>query len=701
MLSAGSELIAGGLHLNFLRNAVAAGGFLAHYSRSMVAALRRLSLGFFLIAAAAVALLLSDLGSRVSGTGGVAQPKSARIMRVALLQHASQAVLDQGREGMLAGLAERGWTPGKNLDLKLFNAEGDNAVSQTMAKAMAGGGYDLLLTISTVSMQAVANANKAGGTPHVFALVSDPSVTGAGISRDDPLNHPAHLAGFGTMQPITEAFYLARQMNPALAKVGVVWNAAEANSEAQVKLARKVCADLRIELMESTVDNSSGVAEAGGALVARGAEAIWVGGDVTVLTAVDSLVSVAKKGRIPVFTVIPPNVKRGTLFDLGADYTEVGRLAGHLAAEILDGRKPATVAIKNVMPEMLTLNEQAALDLKAKWSITEAMRTRARMVIDAKGAENSKAAPATMVPNPSGKKWKISIVNYIESGPSEDTMAGMKEAWKRSKLVEGKDYAISYRCAQGDIASLNGIYDAVLTENADIIVPMSTPALQAALHKVRTKPIVFTVIANPVVAGAGKSYTDHLPNVTGVSVLAPVDAALDMIQKHFPQYRRLGTLFCPAEANSVDLKESFEKLCKTRGMTLECVAVNASSDLSDASLSLVSRPIDAVVQISDNITTAGFNALTKAARQTRKPLISLNSTTLPLGAPISMGRDYHNCGEVTTETIERVIAGEDPSKMPFVLPPKVFYGASPANAAAIGMTLPEALLKEMQKVTEK
>ncbi len=658
----------------------------------MVHSLRRLLLGIFLIMAASAVLLLSDLGSRVKTA---AAPKAGRTMRVALLQHASQAILDQGREGMIKGLKEQGWELGRNLELKLYNAEGDNAVSQTIAKEMVGGGYDLLMTISTVSLQAVANANKAGGTPHVFALVSNPSVAGVGIDMAKPLEHPAHLAGFGTMQPIAQAFKIAREMNPALKKVGVVWNAAEANSEAQVKLARQVCAEMGIELMESTVDNSSGVAEAAGALVARGAEALWMGGDVTVMTAADSVISTAKKGGIPVFTVIPPNVKKGALFDLGADYSEVGRLAGTLAGEILNGRKPADVPITNVMPEMLAVNVQAAKDLKSPWKFRDEMVKNAQVVIDEGGAVKTKS---TAAPNPSGKKWKIAIVNYIESGPSEDTMAGMKAAWKRSKLVEGKDYTISYRCAQGDIASLSGIFDAVLTENADIVVPMSTPALQSALQKVKDRPVVFSVIANPVVAGAGKSYTDHKPNVTGVSVLAPVGEALTMIQKYFPQYKRLGTLFCPAEANSVDLKESFEKLCKERGLTLECVAVNTSSDLADASLSLVSRPIDAVVQISDNLSSTGFNAISKAARQTQKPLISLNSTTVPLGAPVSMGRDYHNCGEATTEMIERVIRGEDVATMPFILPPKLFYSASPANAAAVGMTLPPELLKEVDKV---
>jgi ABC-type uncharacterized transport system substrate-binding protein len=661
----------------------------------MVPSLRRLLLGILLNMAAASVLLLSDLGSRVSSTP---LAKTNRVMRVAMLQHASQAILDQGREGMIAGLKERGWEQGKNLELKLYNAEGDNAVSQTIAKEMAGGGYDLLLTISTVSLQAVANANKAGGTRHVFALVSDPSVAGVGVSKADPLDHPAHLAGFGTMQPIEQAFKTAREMNPVLGKVGVAWNAAEANSEAQVKLARKVCAELGIELMESTVDNSSGVAEAAGALIARGVEALWMGGDVTVMTAADSLIAMAKKSRIPVFTVIPPNAKRGALFDLGADYPEVGRLAGQLAGEILSGRSPASVPITNVMPEVLALNLQAAQDLKTPWKFTDDMRQRAQLVIDETGAEKTKAAVIT--PNPSGKKWKIAVVNFSESPPAEQTLDGMRDGWKRSRLVEGKDYILTLRSAQADIAALNGIYDAVLTEGADIVVPVATPALQAALQKVRKASIVFSMIANPVAAGAGKSFSDHLPNVTGVSVLTPAKEALDLIQKHWPQYRRLGTLFCPAEANSVDLRDSLATLCKERGLTLETVPVNSSSELSDAALSLVSRPIDAVVQVSDNLSSAGFSAIAKAARQTQKPVISLNSTTAALGAPLAIGRDYHNCGEVTVEVIERVIRGEDPSKMPFVLPPKIFTTASPANAAAVGMTLPSALLKEVDKVIE-
>ncbi len=661
--------------------------------------IRRLSLGLVLIAAASALLLVSDLASRAK-TDGVSARPGEKTVRVALLQHASQSILDQGREGMLAGLSERGWVTGKNLEVKRYNAEGDMPVAQAIAREMANGGHDLLLTISTPSLQAVANANRSSKIPHVFALVTDPKAAGVGVTA--PREHPPWLAGFGTMQPVAKAFETARMMNPQLRSVGIVWNAAEANSEAQVKLARKVCQDLGITLSEATVENSAGVGEAAASLTARGVEAIWVNGDVTVITAIDAVIAAANKAGIPVFTVIPPNVKRGALFDLGADYREVGRLAGVLAGEILNGKDPADVAIENVMPEIQTVNLQTAKRLKPAWSVPQSLIDRSQVVIDEDGTEHLAVQPAAAVvpPNPSGKTWRIAVIVYNENLPTEETIAGMEEAWSMSPLVKGRDYTIRTRSAQGDIAALGGIIDAALTDGADIVVPLSTPSLQAAIHKIRHIPVVFSLIANPIAAGAGKSYEDHLPNITGVSVLSPAGEMLDLLEKYYPACKRIGTLYCPAEANSVDLKNSLETMCRKRGFVLESIAANSPGDLPDAALALVSRPIDAVVQISDNLTSGGFAAITKAARQAKKPLFSLNSTTIPLGAAVAIGRDYHAAGVATVGMIERVIRGENPGEIPFLLPPVVVRGVSLPNARAVNMAVPEGLIQEAGKVIE-
>ncbi|MGD9765023.1 MAG: ABC transporter substrate-binding protein [Candidatus Binatia bacterium] len=324
----------------------------------MWATLKRLVLGLVLILAASAVLLLSD-----SGRG-----RATRVApRIAIVQHASQGIIDEGVGGMLEGLAGQGFADGQTLSVRRYNAEGDMATANAIAGEVTGGGYALLLTATTISLQTVANANRDGKTRHVFALVSDPFGAGVGISREDPLRHPAHLAGFGTMQPVAATLALAKRLLPGLSRVGVVWNPAEANSEANLKLARAAAPEIGLEIVEANAENSAAVGEAVASLTARGVEAIWVGGDVTALTAIDTVVAAARQARIPVFTSIPGNTERGTLFDLGANYHEIGRIAGDLAGRVLKGTSPATIPITNVMPETLRLNPAALEGLRDPW----------------------------------------------------------------------------------------------------------------------------------------------------------------------------------------------------------------------------------------------------------------------------------------------------------------------------------------------
>ncbi|HEY4417607.1 MAG TPA: ABC transporter substrate-binding protein, partial [Verrucomicrobiae bacterium] len=244
-------------------------------------------MGLFLIALAAFVLLASDFHSRKSNRAADA-PAAQKIFKVAILQYSSQMTLEEGVKGMVDAMAEHGFVDGENLRIQHYNAEADLPTVNTIAKEITDGRFDLILTVSTPALQAVANANKTGKTKHVFGLVSDPYGTGVGINRTNHMDHPAWMAGFGTMQPVVHSFEIARQMRPELKSVGVIWNAAEANSLATVVVARQFCKDHGIELLEVTVDNSSGVFEAANSLVARGAEALWIGGDNTVLAAADS-----------------------------------------------------------------------------------------------------------------------------------------------------------------------------------------------------------------------------------------------------------------------------------------------------------------------------------------------------------------------------------------------------------------------------
>ncbi len=327
-------------------------------------ALRRLLPGLVLVALAASALLLSDLGRRRSA--------SPARKRIALFSWTSRPILDDSVRGAVAALAARGWADGAGAEVVLMKPEGDNATAAAMAASIVDGNYDVAISFGTLALQSLAAANRDGKVKHVFCTVTDPAGAGVGISRLSPLAHPKWLAGIGTFQPVKAAFRLARQANPGLRRVGTVWCPCESNSEACVKEAREVSAELGIELLEASVDSTSGVAEATRAVVARGAEAIWIGGDNTVETAMSAIVEAARQGLIPVFANAPSHVDVGVLFGLGADYEAVGRYAGEIAASVLSGGDLAAVRIENVVPERLAVNPAALGGLRESWKLPKA-----------------------------------------------------------------------------------------------------------------------------------------------------------------------------------------------------------------------------------------------------------------------------------------------------------------------------------------
>jgi ABC-type uncharacterized transport system substrate-binding protein len=315
----------------------------------------------FLLAAGI--LLLFDIDNRKKSV------KPKELPKIAIFKIASRVLLDNAETGIIEALSDNGFDHNKTCIIKHFCAEGDIPNANLIAQNIINSKYDIVITISTPALQIMANANKEGVVKHVFCAVTDPYVSGVGITGTLPEDHPPHLAGIGTFQPVEKAFEIAKIMNPGLKKVGTVWCTSETCSEACVRLARIKCAELGIELVEMSVESSTQVLEAAMSLTARGIEALWLGGDNVVEIGIDQLITAANKAKIPLFTNTPYDLKGNKLFAVGAEYIDVGRIAGKMASEILNGKSPSEYGIENVMPLKIMVNPDALKNINSKWEI--------------------------------------------------------------------------------------------------------------------------------------------------------------------------------------------------------------------------------------------------------------------------------------------------------------------------------------------
>src|SRR5947209_333057 len=102
----------------------------------MIKSLLRLSLGLAMILAVSTVLFVTDRPRPRTGgaTSASGTSSSAKVWSVALLQHISQPTIEEGARGVLAGLAASGYRDGETIRLRRFNAEGDAATSNTIAR---------------------------------------------------------------------------------------------------------------------------------------------------------------------------------------------------------------------------------------------------------------------------------------------------------------------------------------------------------------------------------------------------------------------------------------------------------------------------------------------------------------------------------------------------------------------------------------
>ena len=104
---------------------------------------------------------------------------------IGISQFAEHGSLDNCREGFLEGLKEEGIEEGKNLTVKVNNADADMGTASQIAQSFVTDNMDLICAIATPSAQAAYNAAMENGIPVVYTAVTNP--VEAELATDDKM----------------------------------------------------------------------------------------------------------------------------------------------------------------------------------------------------------------------------------------------------------------------------------------------------------------------------------------------------------------------------------------------------------------------------------------------------------------------------------------------------------------------------------
>lgn len=634
-----------------------------------------------LILAASVILLMSDLEQRVGH-----EKESARSYpSIAVMQIASTTLLDNHIAGVVNRLEEKGYRAPNGKNIRFYNPQGDYTTANAMARDMVNSPYDMIITSSTVALQVVSKANMTIRKLHVFGAVTDPYGAGVGITGPEPHQHPPYMAGVGSFQPVRRAIEIAREMNPRFRRLGVVWNPGEQCSEACLKKARKACETLGIELVEANAGNTSEVPEALRSVIARNVDAVWIGGDNVAISSINLIIDLAGESDIPVFTNDPTDTEIGALFGLGADYFTVGQYTGDIAVAILEGKKPSTFRIENVVPERLTVNRQILASLKDTWKITPSVEKLL-------ASQEKPPAKSPLIPEP-GRTYRVGLSYFVPAPIFDIAIDGFKDGLADLGFIEGDNLELIEQHANGDMSFLPQATASLVRQHPDILVALSTPCLSSAIAHSEGIDIAFGIVSAPVKAGAGKNFDDHLLNVTGIVFLLPTREVFEWTKKLFPKAKRIGALYNPSEANSAQEIDILKTILDQQGMELVKGTVSNVSEIPENIRALLAKDVDIFFSMAVNVVANGMPAIIKACEQQGVPVVADDISLMGSGALISWAPGPYSDGRDLAELTARILLGESPADIPIAPGKRKELTLDLVAMKKAGVTPPVDLLK--------
>lgn len=312
--------------------------------------------GKFGIVFFSTALILAGCGEggENKATG---ETKKYKIGVTQIVEHPS---LNAAYDGFKKAIEDEGL----EVEYTVENAQNDNSANTTIASNLVNSGVDLIFANSTPSAQAVASATQE--IPIVFTSVTDAVSAELVDSMESP---GGNVTGTIDLHPdviLNTLTFLKEELDAK--NVGIIFNSGEQNSRVQVDRVNELKDELGLNIVEASVATSAEVKQAADSLIGK-VDSLYIIKDNTVVSALESVVLVAKNNKIPMMVGELDSVKRGGLAAFGFEYFDLGYEAGLMAVKILkEGSKPSDLPVQVPKELRFVMNKETveAIELKVK-----------------------------------------------------------------------------------------------------------------------------------------------------------------------------------------------------------------------------------------------------------------------------------------------------------------------------------------------
>jgi putative ABC transport system substrate-binding protein len=330
------------------------------------------------------------------------------------------------------------------------------------------------------------------------------------------------------------------------------------------------------------------------------------------------------------------------------------------------------------------------------------MNKRRKLII-ALGA-GALATPFSSFAQQQGKVWRIGL---LDSGSRQSMLdsgryAALIEGLRERGYVEGANFVIEARYADGNADGLNGLAVELVRQKIDVIVSVGAVASQAAQRATATIPIVVTNTSDPVGQGFAASLARPGGNMTGLSSGTgdTVPKMVELLIVAVPKLKRIAVFTNPASRSHPPMLLSIQAAAKKTGKQAMQVSVRTPEEIDRGFATMAHERIDAVIILGDTFLFSRRTQLVELAMKHRLPSIYTTMGYVEAGGLMSYGSNVNDNFSRAGIFVDKILKGAKPGDIPFEQPTRYNLVINRKTANALGIKITGELLTRADRVIE-
>jgi len=276
--------------------------------------------------------------------------------------------------------------------------------------------------------------------------------------------------------------------------------------------------------------------------------------------------------------------------------------------------------------------------------------------------------------------------------------AGMLEL----RWVEGRDYSIDARYANGVAQALPGLAADLVATRPDLLLVPSDEDVRLLAQSTKTIPIVFAITQDPVGNGLVASLRRPGGNATGLTTISTELSSkrLQLLKEAFPRVAHVVLLFEPDNVGSVSQAKEIEEVASRLRVRITPIELRQPSDIEPAFKRAAAIGAQAYIVTTGGTLASQRQAIADRIIRLKTPAMFANSQWPDEGGLMSYGPSFTDNFRRAAVYVDKILKGANPGEIPIEQPTTFELIVNMKTARATGITFPESFLAQANRVID-